>query len=43
MTSLAVPSKLDIVGAITAGNYADKDQWIAPIRVIREVTLPSLM
>jgi CubicO group peptidase (beta-lactamase class C family) len=34
---------LDIAVAITAGNYADKDQWIPPIRVIREVVLPSLL
>jgi CubicO group peptidase (beta-lactamase class C family) len=34
---------LDIAVAITAGNYADKDQWIPPIRVIREVVLPSVL
>jgi CubicO group peptidase (beta-lactamase class C family) len=34
---------LDIAVAITAGNYADKDQWIPPIRVIREVVLASVL
>jgi CubicO group peptidase (beta-lactamase class C family) len=29
--------------AITAGNYGADDQWIPPIRVVREVVLPSIM
>jgi hypothetical protein len=33
----------DLTVAITAGNYADKNQWMPPIRVIREVVLPSLL
>jgi hypothetical protein len=33
---------LDMVVAITAGNYADENQLIPPIRVIREVVRPSL-
>jgi CubicO group peptidase (beta-lactamase class C family) len=40
---LFVLPELEIVVAITAGNYADKDQWIPPIRVIREVVLPSVL
>ena len=40
---LFVLPELDLTVAITAGNYADKDQWIPPIRVIREVVLPSLL
>ena len=40
---LFVLPELDIAVAITAGNYADKDQWIPPIRVIREVVLPSVL
>jgi CubicO group peptidase (beta-lactamase class C family) len=34
---------LDLVAAITAGNYADKDQGIPPIRVMREVMFASLV
>jgi CubicO group peptidase (beta-lactamase class C family) len=33
---------LDIVVAITSGNYTDPDQWIPPIRVIREAVLPGV-
>ena len=33
----------DMTVAITAGNYADQNQWMPPIRVIREVVLPSLL
>jgi CubicO group peptidase (beta-lactamase class C family) len=39
---LFVLPELDIVVAITTGNYADEKQWIPPIRVIREVVLPGL-
>jgi CubicO group peptidase (beta-lactamase class C family) len=40
---LFVLPELDIVVAITAGNYADEKQWIPPIRIIREVVLASLL
>ena len=40
---LFVLPELDIAVAITTGNYADKDQWIPPVRVIREVVLPSVL
>jgi CubicO group peptidase (beta-lactamase class C family) len=40
---LFVLPELDIVVAITAGNYADEKQWMPPIRVMREVVLPSLL
>jgi CubicO group peptidase (beta-lactamase class C family) len=33
---------LDLAVAITAGNYDSPDQWIPPIRVMREVVLPSI-
>lgn len=39
---LFVMPDFDIAVAITAGNYADERQWIPPIRVMREVILPSL-
>jgi len=34
---------LDMVVAITAGNYDTPDQWVPPTRVIREVVLPSIL
>lgn len=34
---------LDIVIAITCGNYADERQWMPPIRVVREVVLASVL
>jgi CubicO group peptidase (beta-lactamase class C family) len=34
---------LDLVVAITAGNYADKNQGIPPIRLMREVVLASVV
>jgi len=34
---------LDLVLAITAGNYDTPDQWVPPIRIVREVVLPSLL
>ena len=40
---LFVLPELDIAVAITAGNYADQNQWMPPIRVIREVVLPSVL
>jgi CubicO group peptidase (beta-lactamase class C family) len=40
---LFVLPELDIAVAITAGNYADKDQWIPPVRVIREAVLASVL
>jgi len=39
---LFVLPDFDIVVAITAGNYADRDQGIPPVRVIGEFVLPSL-
>jgi len=32
----------ELVVAITAGNYDTPDQWVPPIRVMREVVLASL-
>jgi hypothetical protein len=41
---LFVLPALDMTVAITAGNYADKNnQWIPPIRVIPEVVLRSVL
>jgi CubicO group peptidase (beta-lactamase class C family) len=33
---------LDLVTAITAGNYDTPDQWVPPTRIIREVVLPAI-
>ncbi len=33
---------LDLVVAVTAGNYDTPDQWVPPTRVIREVVLPAI-
>jgi CubicO group peptidase (beta-lactamase class C family) len=33
---------LDLVAAITAGNYDTPDQWVPPTRIIREVVLPAI-
>ena len=33
---------LDLVVAITAGNYDVPDQWRAPLAVLRDVLLPAL-
>jgi hypothetical protein len=37
----AAPFELTV--AIAAGNYADQNQWMPPIRVIHQVVLPSLL
>jgi CubicO group peptidase (beta-lactamase class C family) len=34
--------ELDLVIVVTAGNYSAPDQWLPPIRVVREVVLPSI-
>jgi CubicO group peptidase (beta-lactamase class C family) len=34
---------LELVIVITAGNYSAPEQWLPPIRVVREVVLPSLL
>jgi hypothetical protein len=33
---------LDLVVAVNAGNYGARDQWIPPIRVMREAVLASI-
>src|SRR5262245_27733790 len=39
---LFVMPDLDLVVAIAAGNYSTPDQWIPPIRVMREAVLASI-
>ena len=39
---LFVMPDLDLVVAVTAGNYGARDQWIPPIRVMREAVLASI-
>ena len=39
---LFVLPELELVIAVTAGNYSTQDQWIPPIRVVREVVLASV-
>jgi len=39
---LYVMPDLDLVVVVTAGNYSDPNQWLPPIRVVREVVLPSI-
>jgi len=39
---LFVMPDLDLVVAVTAGNYGKADQWIPPIRVMREAVLASI-
>jgi CubicO group peptidase (beta-lactamase class C family) len=34
--------ELDLVIVVTAGNYSEPNQWLPPIRVVREVVLPSI-
>jgi CubicO group peptidase (beta-lactamase class C family) len=33
---------LDLVIVVTAGNYSEPEQWLPPIRVVREVVLPCV-
>lgn len=40
---LFVLPNLKLAIAVTAGNYGTEDQWIPPIRVVREVVLASLV
>jgi CubicO group peptidase (beta-lactamase class C family) len=40
---LYVMSDLDLIIVVTAGNYSAPEQWIPPIRVVREAVLPSLV
>jgi CubicO group peptidase (beta-lactamase class C family) len=40
---LFVLPELDVAVAITAGNYTDRDQWIPPVRVMRDVVLASVV
>jgi CubicO group peptidase (beta-lactamase class C family) len=40
---LFVMPGLDMVIAMTSGNYADEKQWVPPIRVLREVVLSSVL
>jgi CubicO group peptidase (beta-lactamase class C family) len=40
---LFVVPGIDLVVAITAGNYQDEKQWMPPVRVIREVVLGSIV
>jgi CubicO group peptidase (beta-lactamase class C family) len=39
---LYVMPDLDLVIVVTAGNYSEAEQWLPPIRVVREAVLPSL-
>ena len=34
---------LDLIIVVTAGNYSAPEQWLPPIRVVREAVLPSLL
>jgi CubicO group peptidase (beta-lactamase class C family) len=40
---LYVMPDLDLIIVVTAGNYSAPEQWIPPIRVVREAVLPSLV
>jgi len=39
---LFIVPALQLVIAITAGNYGKEDQWVPPTRVLREVVLGSI-
>jgi CubicO group peptidase (beta-lactamase class C family) len=39
---LYVMPELDLIIVVTAGNYSEPEQWLPPIRVVREVVPPSL-
>lgn len=34
---------MDLVVAVTAGNYDTPDQWVPPLRVLREAVLASVV
>lgn len=34
--------ELDLIVVTTAGNYGTDDQWVPPVRVLREAVLPSI-
>jgi CubicO group peptidase (beta-lactamase class C family) len=34
---------IDLVVAVTAGNYDTEDQWIPPMRLVREAILPAVL
>lgn len=40
---LYVMPDLDLVIVVTAGNYSEPEQWLPPIRVVREAVLPSIL
>ncbi|WP_316191969.1 MULTISPECIES: serine hydrolase [unclassified Bradyrhizobium] len=40
---LYVMPDLDLIVVVMAGNYSAPDQWMPPIRVVREAVLPSLL
>ncbi len=40
---LYVLPDLDLIIVVTAGNYSAPEQWLPPIRVVREAVLPSLL
>jgi CubicO group peptidase (beta-lactamase class C family) len=40
---LYVMPDLDLIIVVMAGNYSEPDQWLPPIRVVREVVFPSLL
>jgi CubicO group peptidase (beta-lactamase class C family) len=40
---LYVMPDLDLVIVVTAGNYSEPEQWLPPIRVVREAVLPSVL
>jgi hypothetical protein len=33
---------LDLIVVVTAGNYGTTDQWVPPVRIMREVVLAGL-